>query len=184
MNRIRAASLAALTVAGLLTAGVGATYAASGPAEGTPFENLIQSISTRFGLDAEEVRQVFDEERGRVQEQRQAGMTERHTERLAQAVTDGDITQAQADLILAKLSEMQAFRESLRDMTPDERQAALETRKDDLKEWATANGIPERFLPMAGRMGAGQGRCQGTGPGNGQGKGMGMGMGMMGLGNR
>ncbi|MFH1078192.1 MAG: hypothetical protein V1745_02850 [Patescibacteria group bacterium] len=175
MKKIYAISLTALTVAGLLAAGAGATYAATtGTGTNKPLANLIEKLSTRFSLNATDIQQVFDEERQQMQEQRQTDMQARQKERLDTAVTDGTITQAQEDLILAKHDEIQAFHEGLRDMDATERGEAIKTHIASLKAWAEANGIPERFLPMGGGMGGGRGEGRGMGLGQGQMKGMGM----------
>ncbi|MBU1349168.1 hypothetical protein KJ781_03830, partial [Patescibacteria group bacterium] len=72
---------------------------------------------------------------------------------------------------------------SLRDMSVADRNAAIKTQTDALKEWATENGIPERLLPMMGGMGERRGQRMGNGQGPGTGVSARMGMGL-GMGNR
>lgn len=81
---------------------------------------------------------------------------------LEQAVKDGKLTQAQADLIKAKHQELRQSM-NLQGKTAAERQAALTAQADALKQWAKDNGIPEEYAQI--------------GPGNMMGKG-GMGRGM------
>lgn len=69
-------------------------------------------------------------------------------DRLQQAVEAGKLTAEQRDLILAKLKELQAFRESLKDKTPKERHQALKQKHQELKTWAKDNKIP---LPLLHR---------------------------------
>jgi len=70
---------------------------------------------------------------------------------LDQAVKDGKITQAQEDLIIAKQAEVKAFRDGLKDKTEADRQAAMKTEMQSIKDWATANNIPEQYVIFAGR---------------------------------
>ena len=69
-------------------------------------------------------------------------------DRLAQAVKDGKLTQAQADKITAKMAEMKTFMESQKDKTKEERKTAMEAKRDELKKWAEDNDIPEGYMPM------------------------------------
>jgi hypothetical protein len=153
-----------------------------------PMSGLITAIAEKFGLNVSDVQQVFDEQQTKMQAERETQQAETETNaqeefasRLSKAVTDGKLTQAQADLITAKKAELDAARESqktdMKSMTDEERQAAMETMKtqmDSLKQWATDNSIPEEYIPLLGGMGGRGGRGGGPGtpgdfggPGNG-----------------
>lgn len=106
-------------------------------------ENLVQALADKFGVSTEEVQEVFNEQRAEMQANRE----EHEAERLAQAVTDGILTQEQADAISAHRDEMQAFMESLEGTTPEERKEALNAQREENKEWAKENNIPAQFLP-------------------------------------
>jgi uncharacterized membrane protein YwzB len=80
-----------------------------------------------------------------------AGMMGNPRAKLDQAVKDGKITQAQEDLIIAKQAEVKAFRDGLKDKTGADRQAAMKTETQSIKDWATANNIPEQYVIFAGR---------------------------------
>jgi tetrahydromethanopterin S-methyltransferase subunit B len=77
---------------------------------------------------------------------------------LDQAVKNGKITQAQADLIIAKHAELKTTLESLKDKTPEERQAAMEAQRENLKKWATDNNLSEQFTMFFGGHGMGGGK--------------------------
>lgn len=66
-------------------------------------------------------------------------------ERLTQAVTDGKLTQAQANAITTKLTEQKAFLATLKGKTRDERDAAIKTQREALTQWASANTIPTEY---------------------------------------
>lgn len=100
---------------------------------------------------------------------------------LTQAVTDGKLTQAQADLITAKHAEIKTFLDSLQGKTAAERTAALTAQVATWKAWASSNNIPDAFFripeargemmkgpgPMGGQRG-GRGGFRGQGgPGGG-----------------
>lgn len=148
MKKSMIAALAVATM-GAGAVGVGTTYAASNTSPASPFGDLIEAIATRFNLSTEDVQQVFEEQRKAHQEEMQA----KGAERLADAVTNGEITQEQADAITAHREEMQTFHESLKEMSEEDRQAAIETQKEENKTWAEENNIPEQFLMHEGPHG-------------------------------
>ncbi len=117
--------------------------------------NLVKAIAEKFGLNQTEVQQVFDDQHAQMQQQHKAD----EATRLSQAVTDGKLTQDQADKITAKRAELDAQRESDKakfdSMTDSERQAAMKTKMDELKQWATDNNIPAGYLPFGGGRGHG-----------------------------
>lgn len=82
---------------------------------------------------------------------------------IAQAVANGKLTQAQADLINNKRAEnrkvMDNQREKMRNMTPAEREVLIKTQADAMKKWASDNSIPEEYAPSCGGYGnGGEGR--------------------------
>jgi hypothetical protein len=109
---------------------------------------LVQKIAQKFGLQESEVQTVFDEHR----EEHHAQMQAHFEERLTQAVNDGKITEAQKQAIIAKHKKLQeAFtseRETMKNMTPEERKATMEKRHDALKAWAEEQGIDLSLFPM------------------------------------
>lgn len=129
--------------------------------------NLVDKIAAKFNLNKADVQAVFYQDR----KEHQAEMEAKYEERLSQYVTDGKITEAQKALILAKHKELKASRQEnrpdLKNMTEEERKAAMEankTKMDEerkaLEDWATQNGIDIKYL----MGGFGMGR-HGGGPG-------------------
>lgn len=108
--------------------------------------SLIDRLVTKFNLNRDEVQAVFDEEHTA----RMAEHEQEMEDRLAQAVTDGKLTQEQADLISSKFEEEKSFRESLKDLSEEQRREALKTHMDELKTWAEENDIPFGFLHLGG----------------------------------
>jgi hypothetical protein len=151
-----------LIVAAAVTAVVGAasltgmqlvSAQSNNPADGN---NLIQKIAQKFNLKPADVKAVFDQN----QAEHQAARQQKITDELTQAVKDGKLTEAQKQLILSKLTavqaQMQANRDSLNDKTPAERKAAMDAQKADLEAWAKTNNIPTdylRFIAGHGRQG-------------------------------
>lgn len=129
----------------------------------TPFVKIAEAIATKFNLATSDVQTVIDE----TMKAERAEMEKNRPEPIAQAVKDGKLTQAQADLIKAKREEiktaMESTRDSLKNMTQTERDAFIKTQKDALKQWATDNNIPEQYIMFIG--GHGPGRGDGQGPG-------------------
>jgi hypothetical protein len=152
MNKIKLPTmLAALAITlGLTAAGAGVIHAASGSDSNNPMSNLVNAIATKFNLNTSDVQQVFDEQHAQMEAQKQQNFKDR----LAQAVTDGKLTQAQADLIIAKQQELQAQREanktSMQNMTQAERHATMQAQMTALKQWVADNNIPQQFMFFGG----------------------------------
>jgi hypothetical protein len=165
-------------------AGFGAVYADETTGKNNPMSGLVSAIASKFNLNQADVQAVFDEQKSKMKADRQVKMAEMETKRRAEfvtrlsgLVTAGKLTQAQADAIKAKRTELQAQREadkpgmeSMKNMTEAERQTAMEARKTKmeaertaLKQWAADNGISEEYIMMAGEMGMGGGHGRGGG---------------------
>lgn len=128
MKKLHLITAAAITLAVAATT-IGVTYAATNVTgeDANPMHTLVTAIATKFNLSETDVQQVFDEQHEQIMAQHEQAQADR----LAQAVTDGELTQAQADLIIAKLAE-------------------LKTNRPDLKQWASDNDIPLEYLPQGG----------------------------------
>ena len=123
-----AAGIATIGLASL--GGMSVAYAQNSPSDST---GIIDKIATRFNLNKDEVKAVFEEERAAHQLERKAEMSNL----LQDAVDSGDLTADQKSAIEAKQSELQTKRES-------ERQ--------ELDAWATTNGIDQKYLFGRGHM--------------------------------
>lgn len=166
-----------LAVFGIASAGISAAYAAEAGRE-KHMSQLVSAIAQKFGLSETDVQKVFEEQRIKMETQRleqmaqmQAKRIEQFTEKIDKAVTDGKLTQTQANLVKAKFSELQAAREAqkntktdFKNMTQDERKAdmaaqkaKMETERTALQQWAEQNNIPAQYMPGLG-MGMGKGR--------------------------
>lgn len=156
MTKTKKSMIAAAIVATLGMGAFGATsvFAASDTsAVQNPMQNLVTAIAEKFHLNTADVQAVFDEQHAAMQEQHQENVADH----LAKAVADGKLTQAQADAITANMATQKTFFESLKGMTPEERQAALKANAESQQAWAKENGIPEAFAPGHGPHGRGPG---------------------------
>lgn len=145
-------------------AGVGIASAESGTSDnGDPMSSLVQKIATTFKLSEDEVQKVFDDER----EAREAEREKTQTERLQALVDDGTITAAQKTAIEAKIKEMKAEREankdSMKDLTGEERKAKMEERRTEMEAWAKEQGLD--LSELHGVLMGGHGRGGMGGPG-------------------
>ncbi|TSD06311.1 MAG: Uncharacterized protein Greene07147_170 [Parcubacteria group bacterium Greene0714_7] len=159
-------------VLGLAVVGGNLAYAdtLSASDKNNPMSSLVSAIATKFNLNSADVQAVVDEVMKTERAGHMAEMQANQATRLAKAVTDGKLTQAQANLITAKLAEMKASMEANRtanqNLTEAERKTKMQAEHESLKAWATANNIPMNFLAQFG--GKGHGFDGGKGPhGNG-----------------
>lgn len=145
---LTAGAVTALGITTITGAGI-ANAATDTTSSGVGANSLVTKLAEKFKLNKTEVQAVFDEQRSaRVAEREQA-----MKDRLATAVKDGTITQAQSDTITAKLAELKAAREANRDKPAQERRAAMKIERDNLKQWAEDNDIDLSFLRPVGAHG-------------------------------
>lgn len=157
MNK-RTLVIGAVTAASVASI-AGASLVSAQTANNGSGNTIIDKLATRFNLNRDEVKKVFDENHQAHEAEHQKTMTDR----LNKAVSDGKLTQAQADNITAKLSEMKTFMDSLKDKTPQERHDAMETKRSELMQWAKDNNIPTNYLAPGG-FGMGKGHRGMHGP--------------------
>ena len=118
-----------------------------------PMSSLVNAIASKFNLNASDVQSVFDEQRAKMDEEREQEVKDE----VAQLITDGKLTQEQADKINAKRADLKAERETQRtadqSQTEVERQADREKRKTELDTWLKDNSIDAQYgyLLMSGR---------------------------------
>ena len=137
---------AAVTTLGAVGAlGMQTVNAATDPST-NPASGLVQKIADKFNLNQADVQSVFDAQRTEMEAARQQEMKDE----LAAAVSAGKLTQDQADKVTAKLAELKANRDSLKDKTPQERRDAIKAARDALQQWATDNNIPSEYLKFGG----------------------------------
>lgn len=144
--------------AAVLTLGLGAagvTYAAANTDQTSSMANLVSAIATKFNLNSADVQKVFDNQHA----QMQAEKLQNFKDRLATQVTNGKLTQDQANKLIAKMQELMAQHQAnmvnMQNKTQAERKAIMEQEKQSLKQWATDNNIPTQYLKMG--MGKGYG---------------------------
>lgn len=168
MNIVKKVAISATALAGVATLGVSALYAAQTTTTTNrvdPMSSLVQAIATKFHLNATDVQQVFDQSHQEMEQKMQAQHAARLAEMLAKAVTDGKLTQAQADLIKAKQAEMKTSFDAMKTqtLTDAERKTAMDAQRTALEAWVKANNIPEEYArfvhgfggPMGGPGGRG-----------------------------
>lgn len=164
-----------LAIASTTLFGIAHTYAGSTPEQRAKYPAVVQKIADKFGLKVTDVQAVFDQDKV----DRQTEMQAKFEEQLTQAVTDGKLTEAQKQAIIAKRSELKTKMQSgtlkgqpegFKNMTETERKAALEQRKaemeaqkTDLEAWAKENSIDLKYLYELGMGGFGFGGRGGHG---------------------
>lgn len=138
-------ALLAATVGLGLLGGLSSAYAADA-SRVNPMTSLASVIAAKFNLNASDVEQVMKDEMASHRAAMEAKHASDEASRLAQAVSDGKLTQAQADAITAHEASAKASFEALRGKTGEELTNALEALKESEKQWAEDNDIPAEFL--------------------------------------
>lgn len=114
---------------------------------------LVNALAEKFHVAPADVQAVVDAQHAQTEAQMHQQLMDRIAASLTQAVKDGKITQAQSDLITAKIAEVKALETSLQGKTPAERQAAMKTEMTNLLQWAKDNNLPTQYLMSFGRGG-------------------------------
>lgn len=131
--------LAALAVTTVATGSILGVSAASAHGNGENSDELVTKLAEKFNVDESEIESVFEEQRTEMQAERETARAE-HLQGLVDA---GTITSDQKIALEAKLDEMKATREALRDqdLTREERHEKMEEARDSLEAWAKEQGI-------------------------------------------
>jgi hypothetical protein len=150
-------AITAISAAGFT--GVQIASATTDAPSNNPMTSLVDAVSTKFNLNKTEVQAVFDEQRSVMEAEREAEFKEQ----VAQLVSDGKLTQDQADKLTAKRAELKTERDANRNahqaLTADERKAKMAEHKAELDAWFEETGIDTqyRYLLMGGHGRGGHG---------------------------
>ena len=136
----------------VLTSAVWVTNA-SADYEGN-YPPMIQKLVEHFGLNTDEVDQILEEAHQERHEQMQA----QFEERLNQAISNGQITEEQKQLILDKHEEMYQNKQDFMNLSPEEKRTKMQEHKEEMQAWAEENGIDmSQFMPFGKGEGKGFG---------------------------
>ncbi len=146
---IKKSLMVAGAVSALSLGSVAGVSAASVQADGgNRTAALIEKISSKFNVNQDEVKAVFDEQR----EENQAARDAELSTKLDQLVSEGKLTAEQKDAISEKrvelMAEREANKESGQDKTDEARKAEHEIKKAGLETWAEENGIDKEYLGL------------------------------------
>ncbi|HVQ44364.1 MAG TPA: hypothetical protein VMT30_05355 [Candidatus Saccharimonadia bacterium] len=140
----------------------GVTQVSAASDSANPQTSLVQKIADTFHLDKTKVQAVFDQNR----QDNQANHETNYEARLTQAVTDGKLTSAQKDLVLAEhkklQGEMDAAMSDDTSTSKTDRRTAMQKIRSETRDWAKANHIDAKWLIGPGRIRGGH-----RGPGGG-----------------
>lgn len=153
-NKIKVGVL--ITAVALATAlGSGVLYAQTAPDNGDT--TFIQKLAQKLGISEDKVSSAVTEIRSEAQADREKA----YEDKLTAAVTSGELTEAQKQLILNKHKEMKANRttemEAMKNMTNEQRKAAMESKRTELETWAKNNNIDMKWLMPMGMKGGHRG---------------------------
>lgn len=126
-----------LTISGIIITIPHTAYAETNQ---NPIDSIIQTLAKKLGIGQDKIQTAFDT----IRNERRAQMENQFKNRLDQAVKNGEITNVQKKLIIAKHEELQ----KLRDL---ERQNRL-NKRSELESWAKQNNIDPQYVFGFGKM--------------------------------
>ena len=116
-------------------------------------ESLMVAIAQKFNLNMDELRSFVTKWFADKKVEKQVNADQKFTSRIHAAVEAGKLTQAQANIIIAKKTEIDAFKLSLQGKTKEEIRVAVKAKMKELKQWAKDNNIPENYVMLGGGLG-------------------------------
>lgn len=149
MNKKKAAIIAVVVGMLVITGAFGAGMVMASST--STRKSIAERLSERFNVRTEDVQKVFTE----AQEERLQAMRDAFEERLAEAVKDGKITEAQKTTILKKEDQILA------------KQRELTNLQQELRDWADDNNVDLSVLGRGPGRGMRGPRGGGFGPGPG-----------------
>lgn len=118
------------------------------------YGNLVSQIAQRFNLKESDVQDVVNQIRSTQMAQAKTNWENK----LTQAVTDGKITDAQKQLIIAKSDEVKTQMAALKGLSVADKRAKMKQIFTDLEGWAKTNNINLKQIGLFGvRPGFGMG---------------------------
>lgn len=116
----------------------------------TPMSGLVQMIASKFNLDQTQVQTVVDQYHQTEKGNRGTEMKKNQEDRLAKLVTEGKITEAQKQAIIAEITTIRAkySLDRSKKLTPTERKAQMEKHQAEIKAWAQSQGIDPTLLTI------------------------------------
>jgi len=150
------ATVAGLGVASAATTNSSTTTTNSATTAKTdPMSSLVDAIVSKFNLKKADVQAVFDAQRTKMEANREAEVKAK----VSQLVTDGKLTQAQADAINTKRAELEkqrdADRATMDSKTDAERRSTMDAKRTELDSWLKDQGIDTQYSYLL--MGGGRG---------------------------
>jgi len=125
---------------------VGVNFVRADESSSNTHTTIIERLSEKFGINENDVEAVFEE----VKSERMAEKEKAHDDRLNQLVANGDITEEQKQLLIAKHEELRAEKQenfgNFKDLSFEERKELKENHNQELEKWAEENGIDLQFL--------------------------------------
>lgn len=118
--------------------GIGSNFVKTAHAEeNRKLSPMLQGLVEKFNLNESEVATFVNDQRDANRAQVEADKLDR----LNTAVSEGKLTEDQKNALLAKQEENKANRESMQELTREERDTKIKENRDAMKTWAEDNGI-------------------------------------------
>lgn len=119
-----------------------------------PYQGLVQAIAQKFNLNQSEVQSVVDQYRQQQHASRQQQQQDRLKTKLSTLTQQGKITATQEQAILAEFAKLQSEYNftNMGNLTRTQRQQEFQKHQQELKSWASSQGIN---LSLIGPLGSG-----------------------------
>ena len=133
MKKVLIYSFVAVAAVGILIAGAVSVQAEND----SNYPPIIQKLAERFNLNADEVREVIDENR----QERNQWTQAKFEEKLDILIANGQFNEGQKEAVMIKMNEMREKKEEFKNLPPEERCTKMEEMKEEMKIWSEENDI-------------------------------------------
>jgi nucleoid DNA-binding protein len=128
-----------LSAATITMIGIGAAGATTIFAQSNTKTSFVAELAQKLGIDQSKVQTAVDQ----IKTEHTAQVEANFESKLSDLVTQGKLTVVQKQAVLDKMTELKSYisSDAFKNLTPQQKKQALQTKRTDLENWAKQEGI-------------------------------------------